>query len=267
MNAPWLSEVAWQRTIAHEDKTFRWGRIGLDYVGEWLGLLLLRLDANGEMKTVMGAPDASQATFEKITHGEGAAFARFIRGKVSLHASAVEIDGAAMVLVGESGAGKSTVAFWLCASHGAALLADDIAGLDLAGDRVFVDPLERALWLDDGDGAKRPRAMRVAERSVGIGGLVHMGFNDRLSEPELRVLRGASSVKRVLDAALRFDVGSTTWTSEFEVSTALAASAPVWDLERPTSATPGQIAELVASLAQSAPLRESDSRTIGKSFG
>ena len=267
MNAPWLSEVAWKQTIVHENQSFRWGRIGSDYVGEWVGLLLLRLDANGETKAVMGAPDASQATLEKVTRGEGAAFARFIRGKVSLHASAVELDGAAMVLVGESGAGKSTVAFWLCASHGAALLADDIAGLELAECHVFVEPLERALWLNDGSGAKHPRAMRLAERSVGIGGLVHMGFNDRLPGPELRVLRGSSSVKRVLDAALRFDVGSATWTSEFEVSTALAASAPVWDLERPTSATPGQIAELVASLAQSAPLRETGSSTIGKSFG
>ena len=251
MNAPWLSEVAWRRAIVQADRRFRWGRLGQDYVGEWVGLLLLRLDPNGEIKTAIGAPDVSPASLEKITNGEGAAFARSIRGKVSLHAAAVAIGASGVVLSGLSGSGKSTAAFHLCSSHGGELLADDITGLDVAGDAaVFAEPRERFSWLCDGHGDKHPRPVRIAERAVGLGALVRLGFDDRLREAELRPVRGARAVSHVLDALLRFDVGFETWASEFEVATALAASVPVFDLERPLATPSEEIAELVVSLVQ-----------------
>ncbi len=50
-------------------------------------------------------------------------------GKTVLHASAVEIDGVAIVFAGESGSGKSTLAASFC-SAGARLLSDDAVLLD-----------------------------------------------------------------------------------------------------------------------------------------
>ncbi|HWI03248.1 MAG TPA: hypothetical protein VNT52_05385, partial [Acidimicrobiales bacterium] len=46
-------------------------------------------------------------------------------GRVAFHASAVDVDGAAVVIVGEGGAGKSTLATALCL-EGGRLIADDI---------------------------------------------------------------------------------------------------------------------------------------------
>jgi len=54
------------------------------------------------------------------------------RGLECLHASAVEIEGAAVMFTGSSGTGKSTLATALCRS-GARLLADDLAVISVAG--------------------------------------------------------------------------------------------------------------------------------------
>jgi hypothetical protein len=51
-------------------------------------------------------------------------------GDCVLHASAVEVDGAAIAVVGQSGMGKSTLAALLCAA-GANLLADDVLRIDV----------------------------------------------------------------------------------------------------------------------------------------
>jgi hypothetical protein len=62
------------------------------------------------------------------------------RGLEVLHASAVEIDGAAHVLIGASGAGKSSIALNL-ALLGARLLADDVVAVERAHDgTVLVHP-------------------------------------------------------------------------------------------------------------------------------
>lgn len=47
------------------------------------------------------------------------------RGLLPLHANAVEIDGAAVAFVGETGAGKSTLAGWFY-DHGHRVLSDDV---------------------------------------------------------------------------------------------------------------------------------------------
>lgn len=57
-------------------------------------------------------------------------------GRTVLHASAVEVDGVAIVFAGESGSGKSTLAASFCAA-GARLLSDDAVLLD---DRFRVIP-------------------------------------------------------------------------------------------------------------------------------
>lgn len=57
------------------------------------------------------------------------AFQLYRRGHAVLHASAVDLDGAALAFVGPSGSGKSTMATLMCAD-GAALITDDVLRLD-----------------------------------------------------------------------------------------------------------------------------------------
>jgi hypothetical protein len=69
------------------------------------------------------------------------------RGLAPIHASAVELDGRAIVLCGPAGAGKSSVSAWLIAG-GARLVSDDLSvvGLDDHGQpRLFAGRLDTRL--------------------------------------------------------------------------------------------------------------------------
>ncbi len=69
------------------------------------------------------------------------------RGHVVLHASAIAVDGGAMLFCGRSGAGKSTMAALLC-RRGYALLNDDICSLTpCGGDTYNIRPDGRMLKL------------------------------------------------------------------------------------------------------------------------
>lgn len=69
------------------------------------------------------------------------------RGWLVLHASSVEVDGHAVAFMGESRAGKSTLATALEA-EGYPLIADDVTALNLTSDRMEVYPGSRQLKLD-----------------------------------------------------------------------------------------------------------------------
>lgn len=55
-----------------------------------------------------------------------------LRGHLCLHASAVAVDGAAMLFIGPKGAGKSSFAASMIYENGASLVADDMAVIDFA---------------------------------------------------------------------------------------------------------------------------------------
>jgi energy-coupling factor transporter ATP-binding protein EcfA2 len=62
-----------------------------------------------------------------------------LRGSTGLHASAVAVDGQALVLVGEAGAGKSTTAAAF-AQLGFPVISDDIVALSDNGRSLIVQP-------------------------------------------------------------------------------------------------------------------------------
>jgi hypothetical protein len=76
-------------------------------------------------------------------------FAHRLRGGVSLHASAVSIDGVAVLFLGTSGAGKSTLAAAF-AQRGHAVLCDDAAALTSGAGGMRVQPgsAQIRLWPD-----------------------------------------------------------------------------------------------------------------------
>jgi hypothetical protein len=69
------------------------------------------------------------------------------RGLLPLHASAVELDGAAVAFCGPSGAGKSTLALHLV-KRGHRLLCDDICAIDMASGepRLWPGLINLKLW-------------------------------------------------------------------------------------------------------------------------
>lgn len=69
-----------------------------------------------------------------------------LRGITSLHASAVTVDGRAILLVGAAGAGKSTTAT-VFAREGYGVISDDVAPLLERGAQIFVQPTHPHLRL------------------------------------------------------------------------------------------------------------------------
>ncbi|MBX3466785.1 MAG: serine/threonine protein kinase [Planctomycetes bacterium] len=106
------------------------------------------------------------ATFEDASCyllGPVLRFVLGLRGVPCLHASAVDVDGGAIALAGESGAGKSTTAAALVRA-GARLLTDDTVTLVRSGEDVVVHPgyAGLRLWPDvtaalGGPGVELPR--------------------------------------------------------------------------------------------------------------
>lgn len=66
-------------------------------------------------------------------------FALLLRGTFSFHASAIAIDGKAIIAIGDSGAGKSTTAAAF-AKLGYPILSDDLVAIRDDIDRVWVQP-------------------------------------------------------------------------------------------------------------------------------
>ncbi len=92
------------------------------------------------------------------------------RGQVVLHASAVRVDGKAVLFCGPSGAGKSTIAAAL-GQHGYPLLNDDVCALSSsAGETPMAHPDGRQLKLWDQSIAEldlAPRRGRAVRAKLG----------------------------------------------------------------------------------------------------
>lgn len=82
---------------------------------------------------VVGREGAASETLRRLISGTAVALLLHQRGRLCLHASSVVTDGRAHLVVGASGAGKSTTAAALV-ERGATLLADDITAIDFAPD-------------------------------------------------------------------------------------------------------------------------------------
>ena len=70
-------------------------------------------------------PEGVHEVLPILLAGTISSFLLGLRGETVLHASAVEVDGTAIVFVGQSGRGKTTMAALMCA-HGSRLITDDV---------------------------------------------------------------------------------------------------------------------------------------------
>lgn len=108
-----------------------------------------RVSASGDRVTAGGPPEMTREDLDVYLTGPIQGLVLRLQGVVSLHASAVELDGRAVAFAGGGGAGKSTLAAQL-ALGGSAVVTDDILALEetAAGfhARPVAGPLK--LWPD-----------------------------------------------------------------------------------------------------------------------
>lgn len=116
------------------------------------------------------APDVDPALVGVLVSGLVVAVLLGLKGEVTLHASAVEVDGVAIALAGDSGAGKSTLAAMLCAA-GASLVSDDLLRIATAGGSVVCvggSPQLRlrrhGAWAMDGFATSPPASTTIDDR-------------------------------------------------------------------------------------------------------
>lgn len=85
------------------------------------------------------APNADEAIIRSYLVGMVMGILLYQRGRVVLHASAVEVEGSAVAFMGNSGQGKSSLAAAL-QSHGHRLCNDDVTPVNLDGDLAIAYP-------------------------------------------------------------------------------------------------------------------------------
>jgi len=199
-----------------------------------------------------------------------------LRGTPCLHASAVAVDGAAVVLAGHSGAGKSSVAAAF-ARLGYPVLTDDVAALEAGREGIRVQPAypRVRMWPESvaamfGSEDALPRLTPTwSKRYLGLGGVaapfqrdalaldaIYI-FDDRragLPAPEIEVLPartallwlvGHSYVTYLLDKEMR--------AREFELLGRIAAEVPVARVVPPDDI--GRIDALCAAIVRDARAR------------
>src|SRR5580658_4495425 len=209
--------VDWNVVADATGTTFRWGYEGDDLIAEWIGVLTLRATRTGELKTLQPVPGAPKELVEKIHRGVATAFLRAQRQEHALHASAVALRGTALVCLGPSGLGKSTMAERMCQYVGVELLADDTTEIEAPqGRELRVLPSEAMVWLAPGNApAKGPaKSSTAAVSPATLRCIVSLVFDVAATTLELREIRGADAVSALVPSLVRFEKSSAIWARE-----------------------------------------------------
>ena len=112
------------------------------------------LDKGERTIIIHRAPDADPGLIPIFLEGAVLAHALAAEDLLALHASAIEVGGEALAIIGQSGRGKSTIAGLLC-SAGATLVADDALRVDATDEGPVCFPGSGGIRL-------RPAASKLA---------------------------------------------------------------------------------------------------------
>ncbi|MFB3813291.1 MAG: hypothetical protein ACE14L_04195 [Terriglobales bacterium] len=123
----------------------QFGRVGPDYLLRFPAADFL-VTANGALTTCHPRADTHPDTIRHLYLDQVCPLILNQRGKLALHASAIELDGAAVGFAGESGSGKSTLAAAL-SQTGCRVIADDCLVLELQRDQFLAGPTYGGLRL------------------------------------------------------------------------------------------------------------------------
>lgn len=136
----------------------------------WSGVGRVSIEHGQRVVVAVEGPDPGQVL--QLLLGPAMGLLLQQRGLLPLHASAVELGGAAVAFAGDSGVGKSTVALALHL-RGHRLLADDIAALEPRGTHTLLLPGHASvrLW---------PESLRSFGRDLSLHQRLHSETDKRL---------------------------------------------------------------------------------------
>lgn len=197
--------------------------------------------------------DADDDSVRLLLLGTPMAALLHLRERLPLHASAVEIDGHAVVLAGASATGKSALAAAL-ALEGHRVVADDVAALHIADDGSVVvepGPSELLLWRDtlrrlDLDPAPlrvaRPGVEKFRSPATPVDGplaveciylLGHRAQPGVAIEPVDRMAVVAQLLDQVRGSGFLDGLGASQW--HFQITTTIMRRVPTFRLTRDRS--------------------------------
>ncbi len=187
-------------------------------MAEWPDRLSLSVARDGTQLVLEPHPAADAADLEKLQRGAVRLLLAHLGGAIPLHASAVAIEGRALVFVGGTGLGKSTLAAALCDRMGASLLADDAVVIERREGAYQVLSVEPNHWLDRASAAalglpsdfaveKAPvAARRVDVPHAPLAMIAHLSFREDGEGPRLVPLVGLDAVAGLLAQLTRLVV-------------------------------------------------------------
>jgi hypothetical protein len=257
----WIHEVKVEGALA-----FRAGKRGTEMIAQWprLGTLTCRRDGSGA--TFAPVAGASDRALGKLQRAQVRGLLRDLAGQLAVHASAVAVEGHAVLFLGSDGAGKSTAAAEMCLGQGARMFADDAASLQVGPAGVDVVPFEEDHWLTRAScralgipprrgaarGDKRElRASKVASDPCPLTLVVALRFDPSVKSAHLRPLRGIDAARLLLEAVIRFDVeDGEARGRELEQLMTVYNRTPFFELVRPLRAPGGVAAYVLDALAK-----------------
>jgi len=158
-------------------------RVGKGFLLRFPDLADFSLSADGNNVVCVPVPGVSQPTLEHLYLNQVLPLALGKHGDMVFHGSAVTLDAGAVVFLGRSGRGKSTLAAAF-ATRNRAFLTDDAVVLDASSGRYTVQPSHASirLWDDsresllDCDATLAPAVDYTSKARLLAGpGLVHCG--------------------------------------------------------------------------------------------
>ncbi len=231
--------------------SFRIGKDGDDHVAEWTGVATLRAKARGEAPRLTFEPSCPEEARKKIEGGSAMLLLRHLRGEIALHGAAIAKNGRALLLLGRSGDGKSTLAHALVHDHGWELLADDAIALADAAGGYDVLPTESVLWLSPGGaGPKLVRHARsLARGPTRLAAVITLAFAER-ETPVLAPLAPMLRARAWVQSFVRFAIDDRELLAlEARRVAELSLSVVAVQLSRPKDlARVGEVAALLTSV-------------------
>lgn len=206
--------------------------------------------------------------WQRFLVGQVLPLAALLQGLEPLHASAVAIDGRAILCMGASGSGKTSTALHM-ASAGADLMTDDVAAIEVEGEDVVVHPgapltslnateLDRLgrelpggplrpLGAEEGEIRLAVPALRCS--SAPVGGVYVLTRRDEADHLTVEPLAGSWTAVLLGATFNAYAQRPGRLISQLDVCTRLAEAVPLWRVEAPPGSGAADVAHAILQRA------------------